>query len=125
MTYVDGFVLPLKKRNLPAYLRMARQASRIWRDLGALEYREAVGEDLEVPKVLTFPRLARAKRGETVVFAWIVYRSRAHRDQVNAAVMQDPRIARMMRTKPPFDMKRMAYGGFEVKVASEARKRRR
>lgn len=114
--YVDGFVLPLPKRNLQAYRRMARQAGKIWREHGALEYRECVGEDLDVKMGIPFPRSAKAKPGETVVLSWIVYRSRSHRDKVNAAVMADPRIQRMMKAKPPFDFKRMVYGGFETIV---------
>lgn len=116
--YVDGFVIPVAKRNLKAYLQLARKASKIWMDLGALEYRECVADDL-YPKgmVYNFLKAARCKPGETVVFPWIAYKSRAHRDSVNARVMKDPRIARMMKAgEPPFDYKRMAYGGFTVKV---------
>ncbi len=118
MTYVDGFVLPIPKKNLAAYRRMARSASKIFREHGALEYRECVGDDLVSGPMLPFPRMARAKKGETVMFAWILYRSRAHRDRVNAKVMQDPRMARMMTmTMPmPFDYRRMAYGGFKTLV---------
>jgi uncharacterized protein YbaA (DUF1428 family) len=118
MAYVDGFVIPVPTRNLAAYRRLAKTAARIWRDHGALEYREAVGDHLDVEKVVPFTRLARAKRGETVIFAWIVYKSRAHRDRVNAAVMKDPRIARMMAEKSPFDPRRMAYGGFKIIVSA-------
>jgi uncharacterized protein YbaA (DUF1428 family) len=122
MPYVDGFVVPLPKRNLPAYLRLARAASRVWLDLGALEYRECAGDDLNVKMGAPFKRLARCKPGETVVLAWIVYRSRAHRDRVNAKVMKDPRILKMMEGKPaPFDYRRMAYGGFKVIVEAMRR----
>lgn len=115
--YVDGFVVPIPKKNVEAYRRIARKAGKIWREHGALEYRECVGEDLAVKMGTPFPRLAKLKPGETVVFAWIVHRNRAHRDRVNAKVMADPRIAKMMQDKPmPFDVKRMAYGGFEVMV---------
>lgn len=115
--YVDGFVLPLPKKNLEAYKRLARAASKVWRDHGALEYLECIGEDLEVKFGIPFPRLARVKPGEIVVFAWIVYKSRAHRDRVNAKVMKDPRVQTMMDPKdPPFDPKRMCHGGFEVLV---------
>jgi len=117
--YVDGFVIPIPKKNVEAYRRMAKKASVVWKDHGALDYRECVGDDL-TPKgiVHVFPRAARCKPGETVVFSWIVYKSRAHRDRVLAKVMQDPRIAKMMDPeKPmPFDPKRMAYGGFKIIV---------
>jgi uncharacterized protein YbaA (DUF1428 family) len=113
--YVDGFVVPIPKKNLAAYRRMAQQASAIWREHGALEYRECVGEDLDVKTALPFPRGLKLKRGETVVFAWIVYRSRAHRDRVNAKVMKDPRLGGMDE-KMPFDVRRMLYGGFTTIV---------
>ncbi|MGH2611052.1 MAG: DUF1428 domain-containing protein [Tepidiformaceae bacterium] len=112
--YVDGYVLPVPKKNVAAYRRMARQAGRVWRDHGALEYRECVGDDLNPKGVVPFTRRIKAKRGETVVFAWIVFKSRAHRDRVNAKVMQDPRLAKMMDAKSmPFDVKRMVSGGFK------------
>jgi len=115
--YVDAFVLPIPRKNVEAYRRMARKAGKIWRDHGALEYRECIGDALEVKGAVPFPRLARARAGEAVFFSWIVYRSRAHRDRVNAKVMKDPRVQKMMTAqKPPFDMKRMAYGGFKVMV---------
>ena len=117
MRYVDGFVLPVPKKNLPAYKRMSQAAGRVWREHGALEYWECAGDDLKVKMGMPFPRLTKAKRGETVMFSWIAYKSRKHRDAVNAKVMKDPRIARMMSGKKmPFDMKRMAYGGFEALV---------
>jgi uncharacterized protein YbaA (DUF1428 family) len=118
MRYVDGFVLAVPKKNLDAYRRMARKAGKVWREHGALEYRECVGDDLDVKGIsITFPRLARVKPGETVAFSWIVYKSRAHRDRVNAKVMKDPRLAKMMDPKAmPFDSKRMVYGGFKVLV---------
>jgi uncharacterized protein YbaA (DUF1428 family) len=115
--YVDGFVLPVPKRNLDAYLRMSRKAGKIWREHGALEYRECVAEDVQVGEVTSFPRSVQVKRGETVVFAWTVFKSRAHRDRVNAKVMKDPRLADMMDSKAmPFDGKRMIYGGFDVVI---------
>ena len=117
--YVDGFVLPVPKKNLAAYRRMSQKAGKVWREHGALEYRECVGEDLKVKMGMgaAFPRLVRVRPGETVVFAYIVYKSRAHRDRVNAKVMKDPRIAAAMDpAKMPFDVKRMAYGGFKVFV---------
>jgi uncharacterized protein YbaA (DUF1428 family) len=118
MAYVDGFLLPIPKKHVATYRRISRRAGKIWRDHGALEYRECVGDDLTVKPGMgvAFPRLARAKTGETVFFSWIVYRSRAHRDRVNARVMKDPRMARMMTMPMPFDIKRMAYGGFKVLV---------
>lgn len=116
MAYVDGFVLVVPKRKLPAYRRLASKAGKVWMELGALEYRECVGDDLDIKGTLPFPRMAKAKAGETVIFSWILYRSRAHRDRVNAKVMKDPRIARMSGPMP-FDMKRMAYGGFKTLVS--------
>ncbi|TAH35517.1 MAG: DUF1428 domain-containing protein [Planctomycetota bacterium] len=117
MTYVDGFVLPVPKKNLPAYARMAQKAGKIWREHGALEFRECVGEDLKPKGMTPFSSRIRLKRGETVMFSWIMYRSRAHRDRVNAKVMKDPRLASMMgMDKMPFDVRRMLYGGFQVLV---------
>ena len=118
MRYVDGFVLPIPKRHVQTYRRIAQRAGKLWREHGALEYRECVGDDLKTKMGIAFPRLAKVKRGETVCFSWIVYKSRAHRDRVNAKVMKDPRMAKMM-SEPmlaAFDMKRMAYGGFKVLV---------
>ena len=117
MAYVDGFVLAVPKRKLPAYKRIATKAGKIWREHGALEYRECVGDDLAVKMGLPFPKMVRPKSGETVVFSWIVYKSRADRDRVNAEVMKDPRTTTGMEKEPmPFDIKRMAYGGFKVLV---------
>ena len=115
--YVDGFVLPVPKRKVDAYRRMARKAGKIWREHGALEFRECIAEDVKKGKVTSFPQSVKRKQGETVVFSWIVFKSRAHRDRVNAKVMDDPRLADMMDEKDmPFDAKRMVYGGFEVLV---------
>jgi uncharacterized protein YbaA (DUF1428 family) len=115
--YVDGFVLPVPKRNVDAYRRMARKAGKIWREHGALEYRECVADDVKKGKVTSFPQAVKLKPDETVVFSWIVFKSRTHRDRVNAKVMKDPRLAGMMDSKAmPFDAKRMVYGGFEVVV---------
>ena len=115
--YVDGFVLPVPKKNVQAYRRMAQKAGKVWRDHGALEFRECVGQDLKSKFGKTFPRAIKAKPAETVFFSWIVFKSRAHRDRVNAKVMKDPRIAKMMDPKAmPFDHKRMLYGGFKVLV---------
>jgi uncharacterized protein YbaA (DUF1428 family) len=119
MRYVDGFVVPVPKKNLPAYRRMAKAAGKVWRDHGALEFREYVAEDVKVGKSTSFPRSVKLKPGETVILSWIVYKSRAHRDRVNAKVMKDPRLAKMMNTKAmPFDGKRMIYGGFEILVGA-------
>ncbi len=117
MRYVDGYVLPVPRKNLRVYARMAQKAGRIWREHGALEFRECAGDDLNVKGLVPFPRRIKLKRGETVVFSWIVFKSRAHRDRVNAKVMKDPRLAKMMNPKSmPFDSKRMVYGGFKVLV---------
>jgi uncharacterized protein YbaA (DUF1428 family) len=113
--YVDGYVLPVPKRNLQAYRRIAQKAGKVWREHGALEYRECAGDDLNVKVGVPFPRIVKLKAGETVVFAWIVYKSRAHRDSVNAKVMKDPRM-HMDPAAMPFDWKRMAFGGFKVLV---------
>src|SRR6266436_9595133 len=117
MQYVDGFVVPVPKKSLPAYRRMAQKAGKVWRDHGAIEFREFVADDVKVGKRTSFPRSVKRKPGETVVFSWITYRSRAQRDRVNAKVMADKRLAGMMDTKSlPFDAKRMIYGGFESLV---------
>jgi uncharacterized protein YbaA (DUF1428 family) len=117
MAYVDGFLLPVPKKNLQAYRRMSQKAGKIWKEYGALEYRECVGDDLVVKGMKSFPRQMRVKPGETVFFSWIVYRSRGDRDRVNKKVMADPRLARMMDSRNmPFDVKRMLYGGFKVVV---------
>jgi uncharacterized protein YbaA (DUF1428 family) len=122
MQYVDGFVLTVPTAKLDQYFDMARLASKVWLEHGALEYREAVGEDLEVKgdmPFLSFSKMADAKPDETVVFAWIVYESRAQRDEVNAKVMADERLKDMCESGDmPFDVARMAYGGFEIKVAA-------
>jgi uncharacterized protein YbaA (DUF1428 family) len=115
MRYVDGFVIPLPKKNVQAYRRIALKAGKIWREYGALEFRECVGDDLAVKGMVPFSRRIRLKPGETVVFSWIVFKSRAHRDRVNAKVMKDPRLA-MDPKSMPFDVKRMLYGGFKVLV---------
>lgn len=117
MRYVDGFVIAVPKKNIKMYRDIAKKAGKIWRDHGAIEYFECVGEDMKTPMGLPFPRLAKTKPNETVVFSWILYKSRAHRDRVNAKVMKDPRMQKMMQSGAmPFDVKRMAYGGFDVLV---------
>ncbi len=116
--YVDGFVIPVPKKKLGAYWRMAKLAGKVWRDHGALEFREAVADDVKVGKRTSFPRSVKLKRGETVVYSWIVFKSRVHRDNVNSKVMKDKRFAKMMTSAKamPFDGKRMIYGGFKVLV---------
>jgi uncharacterized protein YbaA (DUF1428 family) len=117
MSYVDGFVVPVPKRSLQAYRAMARKAGKVWREHGALEYRECVADDVKWGKRTSFPRSVKQKVGETVWFSYIVYKSRKHRDQVLAKVMKDKRLAAMMNPKGlPFDAKRMIYGGFKVVV---------
>jgi uncharacterized protein YbaA (DUF1428 family) len=117
MPYVDGFLLPVPKKNVKLYRRIAQQAGKIWRKHGALEFRECVGDDLKPKMGMPFSRTVRLKPSETVVFSWIVFKSRTHRDSVNKKVMKDPRMLKMMETGPmPFDEKRMAYGGFKVLV---------
>ena len=117
MRYVDGYVLPVPKKNLQTYRRMAQKAGKIWREHGALEYIECVADDVKPGKRTSFPQSVKLKSGETVIFAYIAYKSRAHRDQVNAKVMKDPRLASMMNPKAmPFDAKRMFWGGFKLLV---------
>ncbi len=115
MPYVDGFVVPVPRRNLKAYAQMSRKAGKVWREHGALDYKECVGDDLNIKGMSSFPGLMKPRPGETVVFAWILYKSRAHRDRVNAKVMKDPRIKTDSKSMP-FDVKRMLYGGFKVFV---------
>jgi uncharacterized protein YbaA (DUF1428 family) len=117
MAYVDGFVVPVPKNQLQAYRNMARKAGKIWREHGALEFRECVADDVKVGKRTSFPRSVKRKTGETVMFSYIVFKSRSQRDRVNARVMKDPRLNDMMDPKSmPFDAKRMIYGGFKVLV---------
>ena len=117
MAYVDGFLLPVPKRKVKAYLELSRKAGKVWKEHGALEYRECVGDDLNIKNMTGFPDVIKTKAGETVVFSWIVYKSRAHRDAVNKKVMKDERMNTMMDPKDmPFDVKRMAMGGFKVGV---------
>lgn len=115
--YVDGFVVPVPTKSLDAYRRLARKAGKVWREHGALEYFECVADDVKPGKTTSFPQSVKLKEGETVVFSWIVYKSRKHRDKVNAKVMQDPRIMDQMDPKTmPFDAKRMFWGGFKTLV---------
>lgn len=118
MNYVDGFVLPVPKKNLPAYRRLSSKAGKVWRKHGALQYVEAVGDDLDVKFGASFKKMMKLKPRETVVFSWIVFKSRAHRDKVNAQVMSDPQMNKLMKKGEPmpFDLKRMVYGGFKYFV---------
>ena len=117
MQYVDGFVLPVPNKQLKLYRTIAQKAGKIWREHGALQYVEAVADDLDVKYGKSFRQTVKPKAGETIIFSWIVYKSRAHRDKVNAKVMADPRLNKMMEnSKMPFDMKRMSYGGFKYLV---------
>jgi len=112
--YVDGFVVPVPKSKMKAYLRMARTVGKVWKEHGAIDYCECVADDVKVGKWTSFPRSVKLKRGETVVFSWITYKTRAHRDKVNTKVMNDKRLAAMMDPKAmPFDGKRLIYGGFK------------
>lgn len=116
--YVDGYVLPIPRKNVKEYTRIAKIASKVWMDHGALQYCECVGDDLDCKFGVTFPKQIKTRPGETVVLAFVTYKSRAHRDRVNAAVMKDPRIAKLADpgNPMPFDCKRMVYGGFSVIV---------
>lgn len=113
MSYVDGFLIPIPKKNVKAYIKMAREGERMWRKHGALDYKECIGDDLGNKWATTFPKAAKAKPGETVILAYIVFKSRAHRDSVNKKVMKEIGSAAM---EMPFNPKRMAYGGFKTLV---------
>jgi uncharacterized protein YbaA (DUF1428 family) len=118
MTYVDGFVVPVAKRKLGAYRKMANKAGKIWMEHGALEFHECAGDDVPYGKRTSFPRSVKLRKAETVMFSWIVYRSRAQRDRVMKKVMADKRIDKMMEGKDiPFDAKRMIFGGFKMIVS--------
>ena len=115
--YVDGYVIAVPKKNLKAYSRMAKEAGKIWREYGALDYKECAADDLNWKYGVPFGRLMKVKPGETVLFSYVVFKSRAHRDKVNGKVMKDPRIENMCDPKDmPFDVKRMVYGGFKTIV---------
>ena len=117
-SYVDGFVLPVPEKNLDAYRKIARKAGKIWKEYGAIEYIECVADDVQPGKTTSFPQAVKLKPGEVVVFSWIVYKSRAHRDKINKQVMADPRLASMMTPEAmPFDGKRMFFGGFKPIVS--------
>jgi uncharacterized protein YbaA (DUF1428 family) len=115
--YVDGFLIPIAEGNIEKYREVAQKAGEIWKEHGALEYIECVGDDLDDDKWVSFKNAAGAGAGETVIFSWIIFESKEHRDKVNAAVMEDPRLKEMVEdSKPSFDYKRMAYGGFKTLV---------
>ena len=115
--YIDGFLLPVPKKNLDAYVRMARKAGKVWLEHGAVAFMECVGDDLKSPMALSFEKVGKLKAGETIFYSFIVFNSRTHRDRVNKKVMSDPRLKEMMEGESmPFDMKRMAYGGFKALV---------
>ena len=114
MAYVDGFVVPVPKKKLKAYQAMARKAAKVWRDHGAIEYKECIADDVKPGKVTSFPQSVKLKAGETVAVGWITYKSRAQRDRVNAKAMKDKRLAAIMDPKAlPFDGMRMFMGGFK------------
>jgi len=120
--YVDGFVLPIPRKNVAAYRKIAAKAAKVWLDHGALEYVETMADDVKPGKSTSFPQSVKLKKDEVVWFSWIVYKSRRQRDQVNAKVMKDPRLAPMMDPKAmPFDGKRMIYGGFKSMVVAGRR----
>ena len=116
MAYVDGFVIPIPKKNAAAYRKLARAAGKVWMDCGAVSYTETMGDDLKPKFGALFPRMTKMKKGETVAFSFVVYKSRKHRDSVNAKIMKDPRMAKLMKLPMLFDAKRMAYGGFKAIV---------
>lgn len=116
MSYVDGYVLPVPKKNLKAYIKMAELGERMWRKFGALDYKECVGDDLKNKWGTAFTKMMKLKAGETVVFSYVVFKSRAHRDQVNAKVMKE--MEKMGSMEMPFDVKRMVYGGFKAAVGT-------
>lgn len=116
--YVDGFVIPIKKSNVKLYKKMALVGKKVWIDHGALDYYECIGDELNSPTASGFPKMAKLKSGETAIFAFIVYKSKAHRNSVNKKVMKDPRMSQENWSKMPFDMKRFASGGFSVIVQS-------
>jgi uncharacterized protein YbaA (DUF1428 family) len=117
MSYVDGFVVPVPRKNLAAYRKLARKAGKLWMAYGALEYVECMADDLKPGKTTSFPQAVKLKADEVVVFSWIVFKSRAHRDKVNTQVMADPYFASMNPQSMPFDGKRMFWGGFKPIVS--------
>ena len=121
--YVDVFVVPVPRKNLNEYRKMAKLMGKVCREHGALEYHECVADDVKKGKVTSFPRSVKLKAGETVIFSWVVFKSRAHRDSVNKKVMKDPRLAKMMKPKAlPFDGMRMFWGGFKTLISLGGKK---
>ena len=116
MSYIDGFVVPVPRRSVPKYKAMARKMSRIWRDHGALAYTETMADDVKKGKLTSFPQAVKLKPGEVVWLSFVKYRNRAHRDRVNKNAMKDPRVAKIMASDMPFDMKRIFFGGFKVVI---------
>jgi uncharacterized protein YbaA (DUF1428 family) len=116
MAYVDGFIVAVPKKNIAAYKKLSKKAGKIWREHGAIDYKECIADDVSKGKITSFPRSVKQKPSETVIFAWILYKSRADRDRINKKVMADPRLSGMAPSKMPFDAKRMIYGGFKVIV---------
>jgi uncharacterized protein YbaA (DUF1428 family) len=116
MAYVDGFIVAVPKKNLAGYRKLARLGRKVWREHGAIDYKECVADDVPMGKITPFPRSVKQKPGETVIFAWITYKSRADRDRINKKVMADPRLAGMDPKNMPFDAKRMIFGGFKVMI---------
>ncbi len=121
MPYIDGFIIPVPKRNRAKYQKLSTQAAKVWMDHGAIGYHECVADDVQYGKTTSFPQASKLKKGEEVWFSWIVYKSRKDRDRVNRLAMKDPRLAHMMDPKAmPFDSKRMLFGGFAMKVNLQA-----
>ncbi len=116
MKYVDGFLLVIPTKNMGKYTALSKKAGKLWMEHGALEYCECVGDDLDVKFGVPFPKRTRVKRGESVLFSWVVYKSKAQRDRINKKVMADPRMAKLAQDEMPFDMKKMSYGGFKTLV---------
>lgn len=117
MRYLDGFVVPVPRKNLKAYRALASKAQKIFMEYGALQYVEAIADDVSVKAATNFPRAVKLKKGEVAVFSWIMFKSRAHRDGINRKIMKDPRLTDMMTAKNmPFDMRRMLYGGFKTLI---------
>ncbi len=114
--YVDGFVIPMRKSKIAEYKKIAKIAAKVWMEHGALDYFESIGDDLKIPMGVPFPKMAKAKSNETVVFAWITYASKSHRNSVNKKVMKDSRFSNMTMDTMPFDCRKMAYGGFKILV---------
>lgn len=119
MAYIDGFIVPVPKKNVAAYRKLSTKAGKIWKEYGALDYWECVGDDVPPGKVTSFPRSVKLKANETVVFSWIIYKSRKDRDRINKKVMADPRLSGMAPDTMPFDAKRMIFGGFKQLVRIE------